>query len=250
LDDRYRDRFDNVISTAISTLTVDGQQLRPLRVDVSKSGDSILTDIADGIAHSRLVLADVSTIGRDSVTGRPYRNGNVMYEVGLALACRHSSEVLLLRDDHDPFLFDVSTVPHVTIDFGNTPQAISVLTGEIQARLKEQQFHRDARVQRALASLSSEEVTFLKQCHDYAVDTVWGREMKGLATWHALATGRLLDKGIVQFAGGEFPDEKQAKPAFRFTPLGYVIKTMVNSGLRRYSARQPSTQATPVEPDA
>ena len=161
---RYQDRFDHVISPAIGMLTVQGQKLQPVRVDASKTGDSILTDISDGIAHSRIVLADVSTVGKDAVTGTPYRNGNVMYEVGLALACRHSSEVLLVRDDHDRFLFDVSTVPHVTIDFTDKPTAIKTLVSELEARLKEQEFHRDARVQKAIASLSSEEVTLLKQC--------------------------------------------------------------------------------------
>ena len=69
----------------------------------------------------------VDGLGKDSVSGRPYRNGNVMYEVGLALACRHSSEVLLVRDDHDAFLFDVSTIPHTTINFANKSVAIDAL---------------------------------------------------------------------------------------------------------------------------
>ena len=68
----------------------------------------------------------VDGLGKDSVSGRPYRNGNVMYEVGLALACRHSSEVLLVRDDHDAFLFDVSTIPHTTINFANKSVAEGV----------------------------------------------------------------------------------------------------------------------------
>jgi len=73
--------------------------LEPLRVDVSKTGDSVLTDIIDGIAHCEMILADVSAIGYDSKTGDPYRNGNVMYEVGLAVAARQPSEVLLIQDD-------------------------------------------------------------------------------------------------------------------------------------------------------
>jgi hypothetical protein len=95
-----------VIAPGISGITYGTERLKPYRVDLSKSGDSILTDIVDGIAHSQLVLADVSTIGKDSVSGVPYRNGNVLYEVGIALACRHPSEVLLARDDEDKFLFD------------------------------------------------------------------------------------------------------------------------------------------------
>lgn len=87
-----------MINPAIRSISVDVISLEPCRVDISKSGDSILTEINDGIAHSQMVLADVSSMGKDSVTGKPYRNGNVMYELGLALACCHYSEVLLIRD--------------------------------------------------------------------------------------------------------------------------------------------------------
>lgn len=226
---------------------VEGTPLQPLRVDISKTGDSILTDISDGIAHARLVLADVSSIGKDAVTGVPYRNGNVMSEVGLALACRHSSEVLLVRDDHDRFLFDVSTVPHVSIDFTDRPTAIKVLRGELEARLKEQRFFRDARVQRAIASLSAEEVTLLRQCREYTAATVWGRDVKGLANWYALATARLLDKSLIRLVG-EFPDDNTPKPAFCFTALGCVVKSEIEKGLRQF--RAPSPEASSGQPKA
>ena len=174
---QYQTRFDAVLAPAIRSITIGGVSLEPHRVDISKNGDSILTEISDGIAHSRLVLADVSSIGKDSVTDRPYRNANVLYEVGLALACRHSSEVLLIRDDHDDFLFDVSTIPHKTIDFTHTESAKTILEQELLGRLKEQNFHLDARVQNAIHSLSSEEVKLLKQTKSYTAATVWGQEV-------------------------------------------------------------------------
>ena len=105
---QYRKRYEEVIEPAIRAISIGAQTMEPCRVDVSKSGDSILSDINDGIAHSRLILADVSCIGKDSITGASYRNGNVMYEVGIALACRPPSDVLLVRDDQEKFLFDVS----------------------------------------------------------------------------------------------------------------------------------------------
>ncbi len=123
----YSRRFDEVIVPAIESITVGGQRLKAFRVDISKTGDSILTDIVDGIAHSQLILADVSTIGKDAVSGVPYRNANVMYEVGIALACRQPSEVLLVRDDEDKFLFDVSSIPHKKINFTDVSTAISDL---------------------------------------------------------------------------------------------------------------------------
>lgn len=69
-DERYRSRFDKVIEPAISSIRVGDVPLKARRVDTSKSGDSILTEIVDGIAHARLVLADLSTVGKDAVTGR------------------------------------------------------------------------------------------------------------------------------------------------------------------------------------
>ncbi len=101
----YETRFAQVFEPAIRSVSVGGKPLNAMRVDQAKTGDSILTAILDGIAHSKVVLADVSSMGWDSKTGESYRNGNVMYEVGLALACRQPSEVLLVRDDHEKFLF-------------------------------------------------------------------------------------------------------------------------------------------------
>jgi hypothetical protein len=235
---RYQERFERVIAPAIGSLNSAGRTLAPRRVDVSKSGDSILTDISDGIAHAQLVLADVSSIGRDSVDGSGYRNGNVMYEVGLALACRHPSEVLLIRDDHERFLFDVSTVPHVTIDFTNTAEAVSTLSTELSARLGEQKFFRDARVQMAIASLSPEEVIYLKHRQEYGQNIVWAREVKNVATWEGVATSRLLDKGILRLAG-EFENQELIQPALAFTPLGYVVHQQVVGHLSKFQADRP-----------
>jgi len=236
---QYEARFKEIIAPAIQSIVLEGSRLEPYRVDISKSGDSILTDISDGIAHSRLVLADISSIGKDSVTGLPYRNGNVMYEVGVALACRQPSEILLVRDDHDKFLFDVSTIPHVTINFTNKRAAVQTLAEQILSRVNEQQFINDARVQIAVSSLSAEEIILLKQMREYSANMVWGREVKGLANWYALAISRLLDKGVIKLAG-EF---KENKPAFAFTPFGYIVHQVVNSGLCKFEAKMPEPQA-------
>ena|SRR5687767_10770464 len=83
---KYKQRYKRVIAPAIQAVSVNGVPQRPYRVDISNSGDSILTDIIDGIAHCQMVLADVSVVGHDAVTELGFRNGNVMYEVGIALA--------------------------------------------------------------------------------------------------------------------------------------------------------------------
>ena len=232
--DKYKERYEKVIEPAIRSVSLGSEKLEPYRVDISQSGDSILTSISDGIAHSRLVLADVSSIGNDSVSGDTYRNGNVMYEVGIALASRQPADVLLLRDDHDKFLFDVSTIPHVTIIFSDVENAKLQLSNLLAARLNEQNFVNDARVQLALESLSGEEIQLLKHSDQYGSNTAWGQEVKGLANWYALATARLLDKRVIRVSG-EFSN---GNPAFSFTPLGLVVKNIVNRDLRIFEVTE------------
>ena len=193
----YEQRFTRIIEPAIKSILLGGKPLAAYRVDNSKTGDSILTDIMDGIAHSQLVLADVSTTegGQD---GFPYRNGNVMYEVGLALACRQPSEVLLVRDDNDKFLFDVSTIPHITINFNDATSAFVILQQKILERLREQSYVNDARVQLAIASLSSPDLDELSAMAMYNPGTVFSR------TWNMLTLTtipRLLDKQLIRLVG-------------------------------------------------
>jgi len=217
-DSRYEPRFSQVFEPAIRGLSADGCQLDPVRVDSSASGDSILTQIDDGIAHSRLVLADVSTIGRDAVTGKPFRNGNVLYEVGVALACRRPEDVLLIRDDHDPFLFDVSTVPHATLDFTDVESSRDELGALLAARLDEQQFTFDARVERAMSSLSIEEVYILRPLQERPPDHVFFVTSDSVLR-RTSGVQRLLDQGLLRLAatnpGGD--------PGYRLTPVGIIV---------------------------
>jgi hypothetical protein len=105
-DEKFRARWDKVICPAVSRIERRGNRLEAFRVDARKISDSILTEILSGISTARLVLADVSTIKK--VENKPIRNGNVMYEVGIAHAARLPEEVLLFRSDNDPLLFDMA----------------------------------------------------------------------------------------------------------------------------------------------
>lgn len=192
----YQRRFKEIIEPAIQAVTYRGNRLTASRVDLSKTGDSILTDIVDGIAHSVMILADVSVVGHDSKTGESYRNGNVMYEVGLALACRQSAEVLLIRDDKDSFLFDVSTVPHKHLDFAELLNARCVLTEEIEARLREIDHVRDARIAISIASMTAQERTLLEVFSKYTMEQVFGLPTNNLHLVAAMP--RLLDKQLIR----------------------------------------------------
>jgi hypothetical protein len=151
-DPKFKDRFDTIIKPAIEDELIAGRKLTAYRVDNSKTGDSILTDIASNIAHSRLILADVSVVDEGRYTEKPIRNGNVMFP----------SEVLLVRDDTKPFLFDVSSIPHVTIDFGKREAAIASLRTNLTDRIRETDLLVDARVQIAARQLIQDEIRILR----------------------------------------------------------------------------------------
>jgi hypothetical protein len=235
----YERRFREVIGPAIEAVQVNGFQLKPLRIDLSKTGDSILTDIMDGIAHSEMFLADISSVGYDSKTAEPYRNGNVMYEIGLAVACRQPAEILLIRDDRHKCLFDVSTIPHKYIDFTDPVAAQRELHEELIARLKERNYIADARVKIAIATLSAEEKQVIERFAKYGQGQGFGFLDKGRIDFTAMAAiPRLLDKQLIQtFAAGD-----DGRPVYRWTRLGYVVAKSINLSLPKVAWDRPTVE--------
>src|SRR5689334_7455007 len=78
-------RWDEIIRPSI-----EASDLTPYRVDLGHLSDAILIDILRGIRGARLLLFDVSA----SPVG--VRNGNVLYELGLAHALRLPEEVVII----------------------------------------------------------------------------------------------------------------------------------------------------------
>ncbi len=219
----YEERFENVIRPAIESIRHRGLLFKANRVDLLRTGDSILTDISDGIAHAEMVLADVSTVGYDAKTGQAYRNGNVMYELGLALACRQPSEVLIIRDDHDKFLFDVSTIPHKQMNFAEAAQAKTELADELSGRLREISHLNDARLHVAAATLSAPERTIIKAFGKYTPDETFWLQETNFATLAAIP--RLLDKQLLVTAG----ITSNGTEMLRWTRLGYTLAQSLES---------------------
>ena len=58
-----------------------------------------------------------------------------MYEVGIALTSRQPEEVLLIRDDHDSFLFDINTILQNNISFFDAAKAKATLVELMVDRL-------------------------------------------------------------------------------------------------------------------
>jgi hypothetical protein len=151
-DERFRPRWEDVIAPAIQNVALNGVPLEPDRVDARKISDSILTEILSGITNDRLILADVTSVGQ--VDGRPIRNGNVMYEVGLAHSVRLPEEVLIFRSDSDHLLFDVANVRVNFYDPDENPAAArSEVSEAIAESLKELDLKRNLAVKSAAQSL-------------------------------------------------------------------------------------------------
>ena len=147
-DARFDARWLNVIAPAVRQIVVNDKALEPVRVDTRHISDSILTEILDGISNSRLIFADVTTMG---VLGDKFiRNGNVMYEIGMAQATRLPEEVLLFRSDSDPLLFDTSTVRVNFYDPDASPEeARSFVADAMLASLNELELRRHLAVRKA-----------------------------------------------------------------------------------------------------
>jgi hypothetical protein len=154
-----------------------------------------------------------------------------MYEVGIALACRQPAEVLLIRDDNDRFLFDISTIPHMKLDFADKAAAIESLRIALQERLREQKYLYDARVQIALATLNQGEVQILKERADSPIGAVFsptnqgGFVVGGIEVNQLSYITRLLDKQLIVLVGAR-PD---GTPSYRLTSFGFVVAHVVKA---------------------
>lgn len=191
---RYRDRFDLVFRPAIERVQVNGKKLRAVRVDESKSGDSIITDIVCGIAQARMVIADISVLEISRESADVHRSGNVMYELGIAHAVKSPAQVIVVRDDHEKLLFDVSSIPHTTIDFGDVNKAKTIVTQLLNDRIEEGEKIIDIKLRNFLASMIPDELYLLERLAtcppdkvmDLTVD-VGGRQVTPIPTNAGLA---------------------------------------------------------------
>jgi hypothetical protein len=120
-DEAFDHRWSNIIKPAISSVSIDEVSLEPHRTDVRVVSDSVLTEIENEIATARLIFVDITTI--EIVGDTAIRNGNVMYELGLAHATRLPEEVIIFRSDNDPLPFDTANVRVNPYDPDNDPEA-------------------------------------------------------------------------------------------------------------------------------
>jgi hypothetical protein len=163
---QYESRFQDVFRPAIEAVRYRGKSLIASRVDESQTGDSILTEIVRGICEARLVLADVSDLIGNSSGAEPVRNGNVMYELGLAHAVKSPGKVLIVRDDSKSLLFDLSSIPHVLVVFTSIASARERVTGLLNDRLREFETIDDLKLRSFIETISDTELSVLLRLYN------------------------------------------------------------------------------------
>jgi len=217
----FEDRWHQVIRPA-----VDAVGLKPNRVDYNTSGESVVYDILDGIANSRLVLADITSVLMCDAHGIlwPQRNGNVMWEVGIAHTLRLPDEVLLVRSDIDPSIFDLTqfrAFPYAPTDVS---ACIPYLTALIRDRLRAVDQAKSQLVNQAARAIDALGIDFL-----FSSVPTDGREFTITASIdNGLKTPRLFDLGIIEVARFEkVPPSKECPNGrmffYRLTQFGSAV---------------------------
>lgn len=248
-DAQFDRRWSEVLVPAISDVRRNDNRLMPHRVDLSRRGDSILTEILDELARCRLILADVSTVGR--IADRPVRNANVFYEFGLAHASRLAEEVVLLRSDSDPLPFDIANVRvHSYNPDGDPAGARELVRSLIRDALATVDSVRSRTVERIVESLDFEcfDVLFATEDDGGATHPSRNDILKGMAIWQAsariAAIQRLLELGALsadfqritaKHIGGNSELPKEDLVRYRRTPLGDSVLRLVLDRLDYFS---------------
>jgi hypothetical protein len=224
----FQNEFAEVWQEAIRP-AIEQDLLRPLaveRVDASVLSGSIITRILDGIAHARLVLADISIAQEGQWANQ--RNGNVLYEVGLAHAARQSTEVLLIRSDDEEINFDVAGIRVHSYDRCDMVGARAQFARLLADCLEQIDQTKGIQVQRAVDALDLEALEYINS---------WGKapafhapepvSMGGLMTVipKLAALSRLQTLGIVRCD----PRHHIGKPAFYWTEFGKAVVARVSN---------------------
>ena len=208
--DEFTHRWENIIKPAAKLIEVDKKQLGAHRVDVKNVSDSILTEILNGISQSRLVIADITSMG--IMNGTPIRNANVLYEVGLAQAVRLPEEVLLFRSDNDPLLFDVTNIRVNSYNPDEEPEeAIQMVSDAILSSLNEVDLKRNLTVQRLAKSLDypswwTLNIAYAKKGIAHPDQKSMGQIIGSFSTTNAIS--RLLDIGALSTQFEKMTPEK------------------------------------------
>lgn len=123
--------------------------LQPYRVNIPKTGDSILIDILRGLRRARLVLVDITP---DNKSGE-YPNANVMYELGIAHTIRLPETVIVVRRMGAKIPFDISHIRALEYDSSNKKSAQDSIRSYLDGALADGRSLRDDLIDTAWSAM-------------------------------------------------------------------------------------------------
>jgi hypothetical protein len=232
-DARLNARWSDVIEPALSSVQFRGNALSPYRVDTRQIGDSILTEIVQGVAQSRLVFVDITSL--DELNSTPIRNGNVMYELGIAHAARLPEEILVFRSDDHPLPFDTQGFRTLVYHPEKDPKAaIETIGKAARDALSEIDLRRSAATRRVSERLSGDDIEILfRSSVGFPHPTAENTFAQAWAARDSASIHRLLEFGLV---APSFPkkDELRARVHERLGSLVTYSITEFGRAVARY----------------
>lgn len=216
--------FDPAMNTVWENIfrpAIQDAGYKAIRVDVPNLSSDIVTEIMEGIAHSRIILADLTAVKGE----RP--NPNVMYEVGLAHALRQSTEVILVRSDDNPMLFDISSIRVHKYDASVPKIARKRINELITSAQKEIDTTKNLKIKMAIDLLDNDSIQLMR---DFGIGN--GFTLKPLKTRddylvgisRTLAVQRLLELAIVRTN----MDFKPGDISYLWTDFGKAVIKQMN----------------------
>lgn len=204
------------------------------RVDITTLSGSIITEILDGIAHAKLVFAEVS-VGGPTNRWAGQRNGNAMYELGLAHALRQPQELVVVRSDHEVINFDINSIRIQSYDRDDLVDARGRFAGWLNNAITTIDQTKHLKVMQAYESLDSDTLRLAaphaNADYFYFDDATTMREvMSQLAHGEKASIRHLLSLGMLRFDFKVSDDKHAYKYAYHWTPFGKAV--LIRLGLR------------------
>lgn len=230
-DPKFMPRWTNVLCSAVHKVVFKDKELFPHRVDLSKKNDSVITEIVKNISECCLFIGDVSTnwyLFIEGEQGKPIRNSNVLYEVGLAHACRLPEEVILLRSDNDVLDFDIAGVRVHSYDPDNVETSIEMVADLIVQALSSVDDKKRILVENTTKLLDAEMFSLLHETKDIPQPIF--RTMLDVPpiAERISAINRMLGLGLLQTIFNELTPEIIKGPfhgllSYRITSFGKAV---------------------------
>lgn len=208
----FLDRRKNVIEASIS-----GAGLKPVIVDTSVINESILMDILKGVQTSQLLLFEIS---KDNMG---QRNGNTLYELGLAHASRLPEETLVLRDDDDKLLFDIQTFRVKKYDPRNIERSKVEIAGHLKSLVANIDRTKSRIIEKTLSLLDDVSLTIIYQMVEQTHFSIHPQTPQQTQIEQRAAIRHLLELGV--FRTGN--DLGRGQYAYHWTGLGKTIKELI-----------------------